>query len=137
MRVSTLSYCWGGSSLGMDQVQGHLGQPHRGPHGSWSLTAAPTKHSSLTSRCELVCVCPREARVGSRHLQGHRLRIGNFQSMNSSAPKADVSNRAGEKCYRNACFSQGLQREARQLAQTQMSALKQSAFGKLILHPIA
>lgn len=65
------------------------------------------------------------------------MRIRHFQSVNSSVPKVNVSNRADETCYKNACFSQQLQKEARQLAQTQISALKQSAFGNLNSHPIA
>lgn len=86
------------------------------------LAVAPTKCGSITSRCELFHVYPREDCMGSRHR--HCLRRRNFQSMNLSAPKADVSKRAGEKCYKYACFSQWLQKEARQLAQTQMSELK-------------
>jgi len=74
-----LSDRWGGSSLGRDQVPGHLGLPHSGPlEVQQPLMVTPTKCGSITSKRELLRVCPREACLGSRHPQGPWLRIRNY-----------------------------------------------------------
>lgn len=56
--------------------------------------------------------------------------------MDSPSPKAHVSNRAGEKCYRNAASLRDCRRRQTTSPDTDVST-KISTFVKRVSHPIA